>query len=89
LDLGRVLAFKGVVMIVTKWPCEAKREAMSHRGIMCPAAKYGMKYSLSGLSIVVVELNYFFSSFAYKFWSFYTGNCCVCEYVIVSYYVNF
>jgi hypothetical protein len=41
--LGRILAFKGVVKIVTKWPRYAKREAISHNGIMCPAAKYGMK----------------------------------------------
>jgi hypothetical protein len=42
-DLGRILAFKGVVMIVTKWPREEKSAAISLKGIMCPAAKYGMK----------------------------------------------
>jgi len=34
MDLRRVRAWEGVVMMVTWWPREAKRVAMSHSGIM-------------------------------------------------------
>jgi len=34
MDLRRVRALEGVVMMVTWWRREAKRVAISHRGIM-------------------------------------------------------
>jgi len=42
-DLERKLTLEGVVMMVTCCPWDAKRVAMSQRGIIWPGARYGMK----------------------------------------------